>query len=143
MEFFLEPPIHEWFYDEKRDVVVASTTITSHVYVYLDHFYGAATSGALTIPIPHATPSTSLMHPQPSPMLPRFDPMLVGLPLPEPMPLEVPVVDLSFADAPASLSSSPPLPDYHLQSSRTHGRRHPQLSVTWRAFGENNGGDRV
>ena len=60
---FLKPPMYEWFYNEDYDAVVALTTITTHIYVYLGRFSGANASGALTIPSTFIAPSASPMLP--------------------------------------------------------------------------------
>ena len=63
----MEPLVPEWFYDEEHDAVVASTTTTTRIYVYLGHFRGVDTSTALAIlatsPAAYVAPSASPMHP--------------------------------------------------------------------------------
>ena len=67
MEFCLEPLVHEWFYDKECDAVMASTTITIPVYVYLGRFHGANGSNALAIPalspVASDAPSVNLVLP--------------------------------------------------------------------------------
>ena len=60
MEFLLEPPVHERFYDEEKEAMVASTTITSRIYVYLSRFYGTATTSAPAILAVSSTTHTAL-----------------------------------------------------------------------------------
>ena len=105
VKFLMDPPNYEWFYDLKHDAIMAMTTITTRIYVYLGCFHDTSFSSALSVltasPAALPAPSADPVQPQTPPVPPEFKPVSLGLPSLEPMPPEVPMIELSSTSTPA------------------------------------------
>ena len=58
MEFLIDPPDYKSFYDSEYDVIVALTTTTARIYVYLYCSHDVDVSGAPVIPATSPVAST-------------------------------------------------------------------------------------